>query len=131
MAEFQEAHPELTVHLDLVKDRRLLPEHVRIELFRIYQESLNNILHHAQAKTIEIHLKLSDEKVTLEIEDDGVGFVLPGRWIKLARQGHLGLVGAMERAREVGGQLEVVSTPGQGTLIRAIVPLKEELDPIH
>jgi PAS domain S-box-containing protein len=123
--EFQEAHPELTINLELVKDGQILPEQVRIVLFRIYQESLNNILRHAQATTVKINFILDDEKAVLEIQDDGTGFVLPGRWVKMARQGHLGLVGAMERAKEVGGALEVVTAPGQGTLIRASVPLKE------
>jgi PAS domain S-box-containing protein len=125
--DFQEAHPELTVNLDLVKDGQILPEHVRIMLFRIYQESLHNILRHAQAKTVGINFKLTGDKAVLEIQDDGTGFVLPNHWLKLARQGHLGLVGAMERASEVGGELEVVTAPGQGTLIRAVVPLKVEL----
>ena len=128
--EFQETHPELTINLDLDKDSQILPEQVRIVLFRIYQESLNNILRHAQAKAIGIRFKLSTDTAVLEVQDDGAGFTLPGHWLKLARQGHLGLVGAMERAKEVGGELEVVSAPSQGTLIRAVVPLKEELDQI-
>ncbi|MDR3573314.1 MAG: PAS domain S-box protein [Anaerolineaceae bacterium] len=129
--DFQEAHPDMTINLDLVKDGQNLPEQIRLVLFRIYQESLNNILHHAQAKTIGITFKLVEDKAVLEVQDDGIGFVLPSRWVKLARQGHLGLVGAMERAKDVGGEFEVVTAPGQGTLIRAIVPIKEELSQVR
>jgi signal transduction histidine kinase len=60
----------------------------------------------------------------LEIKDDGRGFEVPGRLIHLARQGHLGLVGAAERAEAVGGKMEIISKPGAGTLIRVEVPLE-------
>jgi signal transduction histidine kinase len=67
-------------------------------------------------------LKLSEDQVTLEVEDNGNGFVLPRRWIDLARKGHLGLVGATERAEALGGHLVINSAPGKGTDIQAIVP---------
>ena len=126
LEEFQKYHPELTVSHKLARDGHSLPEHTRIVLFRIYQESLNNILRHAQAKTVKIRFRLTTQKAVLEIQDDGRGFELPNRWVRLARQGHLGLVGAMERTGEVGGSLEILSAPGRGTLIRASVPLKKE-----
>ena len=96
-------------------------------LFRIYQEALHNILRHARANRVWVRFWLDEEQAILEVQDNGVGFELPNRWIKLARQGHLGLVGAIERTGEVGGSLEVKTASGQGTLIRAKVPLKEEL----
>jgi PAS domain S-box-containing protein len=126
LEEFQAAHPELSVSHKLARDGQSLPEGTRIVLFRIYQESLNNILRHARAKTVKIRFRLTAKNAILEIEDDGCGFELPNRWVRLARQGHLGLVGAMERAREVEGHLEVVTAPGQGTLIRVSVPINEE-----
>jgi two-component system, NarL family, sensor histidine kinase UhpB len=58
----------------------------------------------------------------LEIQDDGQGFELPARWIHLAREGHLGLIGARERTEAIGGRFEVLSSPGEGTLVRAVVP---------
>jgi signal transduction histidine kinase len=47
---------------------------------------------------------------------------VPARWIKLAREGHLGLVSAHERAQAIGGQFKVESTPGSGTLVQVMVP---------
>ena len=123
--EFQAAHPELLVSHKLARDGQELPERIRIVLFRIYQEALNNILRHAQAKTVKVRLRLTAQKAVLEIQDDGVGFELPKHWVRLARQGHLGLVGAMERAREVGGILDVATSPGHGTLLRASIPIRE------
>jgi len=125
--EFQSAHSELQIELSLAQDGQALSEPIRIVLFRIYQEALNNILRHAQASNVWVRFWLDEEQAILEVQDNGVGFELPNRWIKLARQGHLGLVGAIERAGEVGGSLDATTAPGQGTLIRANVPLKEEL----
>jgi PAS domain S-box-containing protein len=123
---FQAAHPELALSSKLAHDGQALPERTRMALFRIYQEALNNVLRHARAKAVKIRFRLSARKAVLEIQDNGVGFELPNRWVRLARQGHLGLVGAMERAREVGGRLEVISAPGQGALLRVSVPVQEE-----
>ncbi|MCL4560849.1 MAG: histidine kinase [Chloroflexi bacterium] len=125
--QFQAAHPELTINLDLAQDGQTLSEQVRIVLFRIYQEALNNILRHAQAHVVRIRFRLREGQAILKIQDNGKGFELPNRWINLARQGHLGIVGAMERAKEVGGNLEVTTRPGKGTIIRAVVPFNEEL----
>ena len=126
--DFQEAHPEVKIHLDLVDDGQAISEPVRIVLFRIYQAALNNIMRHAQASTVKIHFSLDEKKAILKIQDNGKGFELPGRWINFARQGHLGIVGARERANEVGGALFISSSPGKGTTIQAVVPVKEEFN---
>ncbi|HEX7975345.1 MAG TPA: PAS domain S-box protein [Anaerolineales bacterium] len=120
--EFQEANPSLNVHLDLMPDGQALPEQVRMAMFRIYQQALTNIVRHAQAQHVQVHFSFDEEQVILEVQDDGVGVELPSRWIDLARQGHLGLVGASERAEAVGGQLEVHSKPGKGMALRVSVP---------
>ncbi|MCB0196119.1 MAG: PAS domain-containing protein, partial [Anaerolineae bacterium] len=124
--QFQKMHPDLTVLLDLMPDAQQLPERTRLALFRIYQQSLSNVIRHAQAETVTVRLKLDDDHVKLEIEDDGQGFHMPNRPIKLARKGHLGLVGAIERTEALNGTLDVVSAPGQGSLIRAVVPRDEK-----
>ena len=72
-----------------------------------------------------IRLGLDEEKAILEIQDDGKGFVVPNRWITLARKGHLGLVGAQERASAIGGQFEVKSAPGEGAKITVLMPLND------
>ncbi len=126
-AETQAAHPEVEISLELAQDGQNLSEQVRIILFRIYQEAFHNILRHAKATQVFVRLSLDEEQATLDVEDNGVGFEIPSRWIRLARQGHLGLVGALERAEEVGGKLEISSTPGKGTRLHAVVPLTEDL----
>ena len=125
VGNFKEDNSHLKVDLDLMKDGQELPEHIRLALFRIYQQTMGNILQHAEASNIGVRLTLDSENVILEIRDDGIGFELPNRWIEFARKDHLGLVGAIERAHALGGELEVESSPGQGTTVRAILPLDD------
>ena len=120
------AHPELHISLYLDSDGQSLPEGVRMALFRIYQTAITNVLRHAQAQRAEVRFTMDPMHAQLEIQDNGRGFVLPNRWITLARQGHMGLVGAVERAEAAGGKLTVETQPGQGTLIKVVVPRGHE-----
>lgn len=126
--DFKDAHPELELCLDLMSDGQKLPENVRLALYRIYQASLANVLRHAAATRADILLEYDENQVRLDIRDNGKGFIMPTRWILLARKGHLGLVGAMERAESVGGRLEIESTVGIGTRVGVLVPLKNDSD---
>lgn len=92
----------------------LLPPEAQICLYRIAQEALNNIVKHAQAALVTIGLKLTPggDRLTMQIVDDGRGFVVAG-----ARGGGLGLSGMAERAEEVRATLTVHSEPGRGTQV--------------
>jgi PAS domain S-box-containing protein len=127
LEEFQAKYPDLRVHLELTPDGDQLSERMRLAFFRIYQEALHNIVRHAQAKQLWVRLSLSETQVVLEIEDDGRGFEVPERWLDLARQGHLGLVGIFERAEAIGGHLQLSSTRGVGTKVRVVAP-RQALD---
>jgi signal transduction histidine kinase len=98
-------------------------EEVRVAVYRILQESLNNARKHAQAHEIVVALDVQPEWVRLEVRDDGVGFDVPVYLGPYVERGHLGLVGMRERAAEVGAQLHVESQPGQGTRVSLEVPL--------
>lgn len=119
---FQETNPSTSVVLDLMEDGQRLPDAMRLALYRIYQEAMNNIVKHAQAQEVTVRLMLNENKVVLEVHDDGRGFALPERWIELGRKEHYGLLGISERADGLGGHLHVASEPGQGTTVRVTVP---------
>jgi signal transduction histidine kinase len=87
-------------------------------LYRIAQEALHNIVKHARARSVNMNLAYDPERVTLEISDDGVGFDRGGDF-----PGHLGLHSMRERAEGLDGTLEVESSPGSGTRIRAEIPI--------
>ena len=124
--QFQREHPEIEVHLDLDSDHKMLPEMVRLALFRIYQQALANIMRHSNASQVIVRFKLEVECVRLQVEDNGDGFVVPDRWIDFARQGHLGLAGAAERAEAAGGNMHIASAPGHGTLLEVVLPRVEQ-----
>jgi PAS domain S-box-containing protein len=91
-------------------------------LFRIVQEALNNIRRHAQASEAKVVIDFTGDKVKVTISDNGRGFELSGGVDDLPRSGKLGLAGMQERARLLGGSLEVKSTPDKGTTLIIEVP---------
>jgi two-component system sensor histidine kinase UhpB len=90
-----------------------------IALFRIAQEALANVVKHAGARAVRVALARQDPEVLMEISDDGRGFD-PGE--RLARSTRWGVTSMQERAAAVGGYIQVESTPGGGTTVRAAVP---------
>jgi signal transduction histidine kinase len=88
-------------------------------LLRTTQEALANAAKHARATRVTVTLSYLGDTVTLDIDDDGVGFADPPR---PPRDGGFGLTGMRERVAAVGGELHVESTPGAGTTIAASVP---------
>ena len=102
-------------------ERRLSPE-VEQGLFRIGQEALRNVERHAAASTVQMGLTFTGGDVTLTVEDDGVGFEPPVSAVRASAEGSLGLLGMEERARLVGGSLEIDSRPGKGATVIVTVP---------
>jgi signal transduction histidine kinase len=102
----------LTVSLQVEGDETLDPAEEQ-NLFRILQESLNNIVKHAQAAQAHIELHLT-EPFWIEVEDQGQGFDLQ----QASASGGVGLKAMCERAAEIGWNLQVVTSPGAGTRIR-------------
>ena len=97
-----------------------LPVRIEVGVYRIIQEALANIRHHARARHATIHLVINPELLTAIISDDGKGFN-PDRDL----HGHYGLLGMRERARLLGGEAQVQSTRGRGTRIEIRIPLEE------
>lgn len=122
--------PQLRIRLELMEDGQQLSQQMRMTLFRIYQELMNNVIRHSKASEVSVQLSLDEAQTELEIQDNGVGFLLPTQWIELARQNHFGLVGVQERADAAGGKVIMRSQPGQGTLVRVIVPCEQVVDQI-
>lgn len=89
---------------------------VRYQLVTIAAEALENVHRHADASQVAVRLRLEDGDVVLEVVDNGVGFDTA----QPRPPGHFGLQGMAERAREVGGRVELVSAPGEGTTVRVV-----------
>jgi signal transduction histidine kinase len=102
-------------------DRRLAPE-VETAVFRVVQEGLMNVERPAHAETVLVQAAVDGTLLTVEIEDDGVGFDPAGLGAPTAQGRGLGLLGMRERVELLGGSLLVESTPGQGTRVVVSVP---------
>ena len=100
------------------KDMMDLPPSQSLALFHICQEALANAAKHAKAKKVEIALWSTEDRVLMEIHDDGKGFDME---IQAANIGH-GLANMQTRAQSAGGDVDVSSAPSEGTTILAWVP---------
>jgi two-component system sensor histidine kinase UhpB len=113
----------LNIVLEIRGSIRRLDPLVETVLFRVAQEALTNIAHHARCETARMQLDYQPAQVTLLVNDLGVGFDLqrelepPRGW---------GIAGMRERAESVGGRLKIVSVPGQGTRVEVVIPLQKE-----
>jgi signal transduction histidine kinase len=115
-AEALQARHEVPVEA-LLCDEPDLPLNVKQELYRVAQEALHNTIKHAHASQVSLRLDWTAEAIILEIRDNGVGFEPQSSF-----PGHLGLLSMRERLANLGGVLSMESTPGQGTIVHAIVP---------
>ncbi len=100
-----------------------MPDHLKIVLFRITQEAMNNIGKHAQADSVYLGLQKIDGAIELLIKDNGNGFdpeSLSSR--EISRKG-LGLSSMRERVEFSGGSFSIESVQGKGTVIRAVWPV--------
>lgn len=105
-------------------DGMAVPEAQATAVFRILQESLNNIGRHARATQVAIKLRINERQLQFSIKDNGIG-MYPGDRRKVRR---FGLIGIQERITILGGELHIDSTPGRGTLLHMTIPMRMESD---
>ncbi|MBI1794167.1 MAG: hypothetical protein HYR70_08235 [Chloroflexi bacterium] len=116
----QANHLEVDFHQS-GQERRLSHE-VELALYRIAQEALNNVVHHAKARRAALYMAF-DTEIKLEVADDGIGFSVPKSPTDFAPSGHFGLLGMRERADLIGARLEVQSGAGGGTRLFVHLPV--------
>jgi len=97
---------------------RRLDAQSEMSLYRMVQESLNNVVHHASADHAWVELQFTELGCSIQIRDDGKGFVVPDNPGEFPKRGHFGLLGLHERAELIGAELKIDSKPGNGTTIR-------------
>jgi signal transduction histidine kinase len=107
-------------------EEKRLPTEMESALFRIGQETIANVARHARAANVLLSLDFQDSGITLEVKDDGVGFDVAGVTDSTAARPGWGILGMQERATLLGGTLEIASEPGNGTRVKASIPLGEE-----
>jgi signal transduction histidine kinase len=115
-------HSSLHIRVDIHGEECDLDDAMKITVFRIIQESLNNIIKHARATHVNIHVHYEEKKVQISVFDNGVGFDRDQVQQRRTSRRSLGLAGMEERAALLGGSVTVQSRPGYGTEVEAVIP---------
>ena len=117
----QEQSP-VSIRVDIHGEERDLDDAMKIAVFRIIQEALNNIIKHSQASNVNIHLRFEPRNVHISVWDNGIGFAHDLVRQKRSNRPSLGLAGMEERAALLGGTVAIQSRPGYGTQVEAVIP---------
>lgn len=94
-----------------------VPDDIKLNIYRIIQEQLNNVIKHASAKAVDIDIIGSNDHISLTITDDGKGFDTGKE-----RKG-IGLTNIINRIKSYDGSIQIISQPGEGCTLRARIPL--------
>jgi signal transduction histidine kinase/ligand-binding sensor domain-containing protein len=111
---------EIRSEVDAIDD--VFAKDLQINFYRIVQESLNNVMKHAQASKVRVRVVRDTERVVLTIEDNGVGLAASNRPARSGKSG-FGMTGMEERANSLGGVFRISSAPGQGTVMTVEIPV--------
>ena len=98
-----------------------LPNHIEVSVFRVIQESINNIVKHAKTKEARVSLEFNEEFLIVHIEDKGIGFELAEKSKSVSSYG---LIGMKERVKLLHGKLKITSEIDKGTKLEMSIPLK-------
>ena len=117
--EFNSQHPQTGADCTICIDECDTPDLVKIAIYRLVQEALNNVSKHASATRVDISLTATLDGVSLTVADNGIGFDEPKLRIEPDRRFDLGLRGMRERVEATGGVFDIESSPGKGAVIHA------------
>ncbi len=120
--EFQSIYQNIRIEQQVDIGEKEIPDSIKIVIYRILQETMNNAAKHARPDRIYFSLRNRNGSIELFIEDNGVGFD-PGKRMKVIdpMSGH-GIIGMRDRAEICGGSFELHSAPRSGTRIRVLLP---------
>ncbi len=115
------------IFLDLEDDGepKHLSNEVRVLLFQSVRELLANVVKHAQAQRAKVSIARSGDHIRVEVNDDGVGFNPAEQRLGAGKDDRFGLFSIRERLQPLGGDLTILSTPGQGTQVTLLGPLED------
>ena len=121
-------YPDPHIELEIAIREEDIPEDLKISIFRIAQEALNNTIKHGKAEWVDLRLAINNGTIELEISDDGIGmdldYILESHTAK-----SLGLIGMRERTELGGGEFSINSTPNGGTTVKAVWPSQRGYPP--
>jgi signal transduction histidine kinase len=126
--ECMKLYPDRHIELETGVAEEEIPETLKVNIFRIVQEALNNVAKHSKAEWVDISLSENRGGIELVVSDDGVGMDLE-LILHTSAARSLGITSMRERAELTRGSFSIESTPGMGTTIRACWPIEAEDQP--
>ena len=123
--ECMKLYPDRHVELETGVAEEEIPDSLKVNIFRIAQEAMNNVAKHSRAEWVDILLSKNSDGIELAISDDGAG-MNPDQVLRTGVDGTLGLTSMRERAELTGGSFSIESAPGKGTTIRARWPIQAQ-----
>lgn len=121
--ECMKLYPERHIELAIGVAEEAIPESMKVNIFRITQEAMNNVAKHSRAEWVDISLSKNGDEIELVISDDGLGMD-QDQIHRIGANGSFGFISMRERAEMTGGRFFLESAPGKGTTIRACWPTK-------
>jgi len=106
---------------------RLFPS-AELTIYRVVQESLNNVKKHSEATSVTVKLQFTKDKVYAEMNDNGKGFNYYQTMKQATTTGHMGLLGMRERASMMGGSLKIRSKVGDGVRVNMMLPITSSIE---
>ncbi len=120
--EYQKTYPHIPIRLQLSIEEEAVPDVLKIVIYRIAQEALNNIAKHSQAASADIRISHTGNGIEMTVRDDGRGFDAAAVLSKENHQPGIGLSSMKERAELSGGTFTMTSQIGRGTTLRVFWP---------
>lgn len=118
--EFQKTYAQIKIHREIGLQEEEIPSSLKLLIYRVMQESLNNIAKHSGATLVYLTLGSEKDRIKLAIRDNGHGFDT-----QKVRKG-MGIGTMSERVEFLGGEFSIESTPGEGTIVRASWPAESD-----
>jgi len=117
---FQTLHPKIHLRQNIGIEESEVPESLKTVIYRILQEALNNVVRHSNADAVDLSVTKADERLELEVRDNGRGFDNKDVFSEVRPNGGMGIEGMQDRAEFTDGTFEIVSRKGGGTRVRAV-----------
>ncbi|MCK5097186.1 MAG: sensor histidine kinase, partial [Desulfobacteraceae bacterium] len=124
--DFKKQRPNIKISFQAVGFKKRLKPNIEIVLYRIFQESINNILKHSGADEINIRLTYSHPKVFFSCMDNGKGFEVTENGFPEDETMGIGLLSMKERINSINGKFELKSVIDKGTIVKAELPIPED-----
>ncbi|MGB8719437.1 MAG: ATP-binding protein, partial [Desulfobacterales bacterium] len=120
-----EKQSDIALSLKLTDVDDLFSSADQVIVYRIFQEALNNIRKHADARNVAVEVRKTGDQVVFQIQDDGRGFDIQENWQRHVADRGLGLAAMDERARMLGGTLLIAPQKGRGTRLTLTIPVAQ------